>query len=372
MIPGAVLEVIDDCGHMVTMEQPARVADAMLQWLRAPTADRARNADGRAERSRAGGARRSAGRALLRAGGSGWPAAAGVCRGFAHRRARCARSRAPILALRRFGRHRPLPDRRQARARLPRRLAGDARTGARRRSPHDQRAAQQLRAGARREASSADRRRDRDHAAARHGASALLVPTPNSRSCISPGRSRTRLSTSSCRRRNIAVASPSTTPSSPSRCAPICARCCGPAHRTGISICAGRARSWTWSRRPPRPPGPPEAVHLEYFSADSASLAGPKGSFVVKLARHGGEFEIAEGRTIIEVLAEHGVMVDTSCEQGVCGTCLTGVLEGKPDHRDVFLTDAEKVHQRPDDRLRVAGAHAAAGAGPVRSDHVAA
>jgi vanillate O-demethylase ferredoxin subunit len=98
------------------------------------------------------------------------------------------------------------------------------------------------------------------------------------------------------------------------------------------------------------PTWPPEAVHLEYFSADPASLAGPKGSFVVKLARHGGEFEIAEGRTIIEVLAEHGVIVDTSCEQGVCGTCLTGVLEGEPDHRDVFLTDAEKL---ANDRMTV-------------------
>ena len=102
-----------------------------------PTAQR--NADGRAERSRAGGSRRSAGRALLRAGGRRWSGAAGVCRGFAHRRARRARPRAPILALRRFGRHRPLSDRRQARARLPRRLAGDARAGARRRPPHDQR-----------------------------------------------------------------------------------------------------------------------------------------------------------------------------------------------------------------------------------------
>jgi vanillate O-demethylase ferredoxin subunit len=98
------------------------------------------------------------------------------------------------------------------------------------------------------------------------------------------------------------------------------------------------------------PTWPPEAVHLEYFTADPASLAGPKGSFVVRLARHGGEFEIAEGRSIIEVLAEHGVTVDTSCEQGVCGTCLTGVLEGEPDHRDVFLTDAEK---RANDRMTV-------------------
>ena len=98
------------------------------------------------------------------------------------------------------------------------------------------------------------------------------------------------------------------------------------------------------------PTWPPEAVHLEYFSADPASLAGPKGSFLVRLARHGGEFEIAEGRTIIEVLAEHGIIVDTSCEQGVCGTCLTGVLEGEPDHRDVFLTDAEKL---ANDRMTV-------------------
>jgi vanillate O-demethylase ferredoxin subunit len=98
------------------------------------------------------------------------------------------------------------------------------------------------------------------------------------------------------------------------------------------------------------PTWPPDAVHLEYFSADPASLAGPKESFVVRLARHGGEFEVAEGRTIIEVLAEHGVMVDTSCEQGVCGTCLTGVLEGEPDHRDVFLTDAEKL---ANDRMTV-------------------
>jgi len=90
------------------------------------------------------------------------------------------------------------------------------------------------------------------------------------------------------------------------------------------------------------PTWPPEAVHLEYFAADPAALGGPREHFVVKLARHGGEFEIPAGRTIIEVLAENGIVVETSCEQGVCGTCITGVLEGEPDHRDVFLTDAEK------------------------------
>lgn len=90
------------------------------------------------------------------------------------------------------------------------------------------------------------------------------------------------------------------------------------------------------------PTWPPECVHLEYFTADPTSLAGPRDSFTVKLARSGGEYEIPADKSIVQVLAEHGVVVETSCEQGVCGTCLTGLLEGDADHRDVFLTDEEK------------------------------
>lgn len=43
------------------------------------------------------------------------------------------------------------------------------------------------------------------------------------------------------------------------------------------------------------------------------------------------------------MLAAHGREVETSCEQGVCGTCLTRVLEGEVDHRDLFLSDEEKA-----------------------------
>jgi vanillate O-demethylase ferredoxin subunit len=31
------------------------------------------------------------------------------------------------------------------------------------------------------------------------------------------------------------------------------------------------------------------------------------------------------------------------CEQGVCGTGLTRILEGECDHRDMFLTEAEQA-----------------------------
>ncbi len=88
---------------------------------------------------------------------------------------------------------------------------------------------------------------------------------------------------------------------------------------------------------------PPESVHLEYFTADPASLAGPRNVFTVRLARSGGDYLIHADKTIVQALAERGVHVETSCEQGVCGTCLTGVLEGIPDHRDVFLTDEERI-----------------------------
>ncbi|MGH9552859.1 MAG: 2Fe-2S iron-sulfur cluster-binding protein, partial [Terriglobales bacterium] len=32
-----------------------------------------------------------------------------------------------------------------------------------------------------------------------------------------------------------------------------------------------------------------------------------------------------------------------SCEQGICGTCETKVIAGKPDHRDAVLNDQERA-----------------------------
>ena len=40
-------------------------------------------------------------------------------------------------------------------------------------------------------------------------------------------------------------------------------------------------------------------------------------------------------------LAAAGVEVLSSCQEGTCGTCETGVLDGAPDHRDSVLTRAE-------------------------------
>ena len=46
---------------------------------------------------------------------------------------------------------------------------------------------------------------------------------------------------------------------------------------------------------------------------------------------------------MVQALPPHGIEIATSCEQGVCGTCLTRVLEGEPDHKDMYLTPEEQA-----------------------------
>ncbi len=90
-----------------------------------------------------------------------------------------------------------------------------------------------------------------------------------------------------------------------------------------------------------------ERIFSEYFSAAPASLDQDGETFAIRLARDGRELSVPSDRTIIEVLRENGCEIETSCEQGICGTCVTRFLEGEPDHRDLYLSDEE--HER--DRL---------------------
>ena len=72
----------------------------------------------------------------------------------------------------------------------------------------------------------------------------------------------------------------------------------------------------------------------------------PLGGFTVRLARSAREFEIPEGDTILEVLRAAGFELPSSCEQGVCGTCETTVLEGTPDHQDLLMSADEHAESR--------------------------
>lgn len=106
---------------------------------------------------------------------------------------------------------------------------------------------------------------------------------------------------------------------------------CGPAHFMNAVLVT--AKAWGW---------PDAQVHREYFNATEQEGA-VNDEFIVRLASSGHEFTIPADKSITTVLMKHGVDIPVSCEQGVCGTCLTHVLEGTPDHRDMFLTDDERA-----------------------------
>lgn len=88
-----------------------------------------------------------------------------------------------------------------------------------------------------------------------------------------------------------------------------------------------------------------ENVHYEYFGVTAVARTADK-AFSLQLKSNGKTVLVAPGQTAIAALAAVGVSVPTSCEQGVCGTCLTKVLDGEPDHRDHYLTPAEHRENR--------------------------
>jgi vanillate O-demethylase ferredoxin subunit len=87
---------------------------------------------------------------------------------------------------------------------------------------------------------------------------------------------------------------------------------------------------------------PQDRVHKEFFAADPIDQS-TNAPFEVELASSGQVFQIPAERTVFEVLDEAGIAIESSCEQGVCGTCITRVLRGIPEHRDKFLTAAEQT-----------------------------
>jgi vanillate O-demethylase ferredoxin subunit len=103
---------------------------------------------------------------------------------------------------------------------------------------------------------------------------------------------------------------------------------------------------------------PKEAVHFEYFTPpappqrvaaapaeSSGGLAAadiPVG-FQVLIRSSGALYDVPNDKSIVQVLREHGMEVETSCESGLCGTCRTRYVEGDPEHHDYVLDDDERT-----------------------------
>ena len=108
---------------------------------------------------------------------------------------------------------------------------------------------------------------------------------------------------------------------------------CGPQGFMNAVLATARAAAWSEAQ-----------LHFEFFGAELAALAGDQ-AFEVQLASSGRTVTVPADRSVVQALADAGVMVMTSCEQGVCGTCLTRVLGGECDHRDQYLTPEERAAQ---------------------------
>ncbi|NIF83019.1 2Fe-2S iron-sulfur cluster binding domain-containing protein [Comamonas sp. Tr-654] len=64
--------------------------------------------------------------------------------------------------------------------------------------------------------------------------------------------------------------------------------------------------------------------------------------FELVLLRQGLRLPVEPGERITDVLQLAGVAIETVCEQGICGTCVTRWTAGDPEHHDRCLTDEER------------------------------
>jgi ferredoxin-NADP reductase len=86
---------------------------------------------------------------------------------------------------------------------------------------------------------------------------------------------------------------------------------------------------------------PPGQLHVERFAA--RAVAGAETQFEVELAQSHRSVLVPGGTSVLHALEAAGLSVLSSCQEGTCGTCETGVLAGVPDHRDSVLTAAEQA-----------------------------
>ena len=94
---------------------------------------------------------------------------------------------------------------------------------------------------------------------------------------------------------------------------------------------------------------PEGTVHFELFgstrsAAEIAALAHEAGddTFEVECVKSGITVSVPPNKSIMQVLWEHNIEVLYACEEGWCGNCKVGLISGKVDHRDEYLSEKER------------------------------
>lgn len=106
--------------------------------------------------------------------------------------------------------------------------------------------------------------------------------------------------------------------------------CCGPAPL--LAAVEQACAAW-----------PPYSLRTERFNAAALREPVHQTAFELELRRTGRTVTVMPDTSVLHAIRQVGADVLSSCEQGTCGTCLTPVLEGTPDHRDSILADHERA-----------------------------
>lgn len=106
---------------------------------------------------------------------------------------------------------------------------------------------------------------------------------------------------------------------------------CGP-----LGLLDAMQAAWTRAGRDP------SRLRFETFGSGGHAASE---AFWVELPRHRLRVEVPSDRSLLDVLTEHGIETLFDCRRGECGLCALDVVsvQGRIDHRDVFLGDRERA-----------------------------
>lgn len=89
-------------------------------------------------------------------------------------------------------------------------------------------------------------------------------------------------------------------------------------------------------------------LRIERFKAPEV-VSGPETeatSFDVICQRSSQRVAVGPDISVLDALNDAGIFVPSSCAEGICGTCETGVIAGDVEHRDFLLSPAEQAENK--------------------------
>ncbi|WP_433739682.1 PDR/VanB family oxidoreductase [Pseudomonas putida] len=105
---------------------------------------------------------------------------------------------------------------------------------------------------------------------------------------------------------------------------------CGPSAMLNNVLTCAREQGWA-----------EDHLHYELFSG-ALEIAGDQG-FEVRLQESGVSLQVAAGQSVLDAMLQAGLDPMFDCRRGDCGVCVTQVIDGQPDHRDICLSERDRA-----------------------------